>query len=179
MNRVSVYCFLAAVVLSGASGCVHESSDGPTRTFTYELWVPASVLIGGLAAAPAGWFLRKSSARFGWGLLFVAPIAAIFFAPSLFLDRAVVDDNTFSLRTGIWGLTAVHEVRFDDLKTVRIIAEETSGRNGSKRKNYYLICERIDGSTSKVPVNNNVAQAAAPRFLEKIADRGIPIQDET
>jgi hypothetical protein len=38
-------------------GCVKDSSDGDKHTFTYETWVPASLLLGGLVAAPAGWKL--------------------------------------------------------------------------------------------------------------------------
>jgi hypothetical protein len=179
MNRNARHCFIATILLLGVSGCVHESLDGQTRTFTYDLWVPLSVLMGGLVAVPAGWFLRKTSARFGWGLLVIGPVVAIFFAPSLFRDRAVVDDATFSLRTGIWGLTAVHEVKFEDLKQVRLISEEVRGRRGSKRTNYYLLCERRDGTSAKVPANNKMAKAAAPHFLRRVSERGIPILDET
>jgi hypothetical protein len=179
VNRKPLHCFVVAILLLFVSGCVHENTDGATQTFAYELWVPLSVLLAGLVAAPAGWFLRETSSRFGWGLLIIGPVAAIFFAPSLFRDRAVVDDTAMSLRTGIWGLTSVHDVKYDDLKQIRIISEEVSGRRGSKRTNYYLLCERNDGTTAKVPVNNKVAQAAAPHFLQKASDRGIPIVDET
>lgn len=170
---------LAAIVLLFVSGCVRESADGPNQIFTYELWVPFSVLFSGLVAAPAGWFLRKTSARLGWGLLIAGLVATLFFTPSLFRDRAVVADTAFSLRTGIWGLTAVHDVKYDDLKRIRIISEEVSGRRGSSRTNYYLLCERSDGTTEKIPVSNNVAQAAAPYFLKKASARGIPVVDET
>jgi hypothetical protein len=179
VNRRSLYCLIAAILLVFLSGCVHENTDGPTQTFTYELWVPLSVLLAGLVAAPAGWFLRKVSARFGWGVLIIGPVAAIIFAPSLFRDRAVVDDTGLSLRTGIWGLTSVHEVKYDDLKQVRISSEEVRGRRGSKRTNYYLLCERNDGTTAKIPVNNKVAQAATPHFLKNASDRQISIVDET
>lgn len=181
VNRMSrrVHCFIAVMVLLTLGGCVHEKVDGSTQSFTYELWVPLSALVVGIVAAPAGWFLRKTSQRFGWGLLIIGPLAAIFLAPSLFRDRAVVDDSGFSLRTGIWGLTAVHEVRFEELQRVRIISEEVTGRRGSKRTEYFLLCERKDGTTAKVPVNNKVAQAAAPHFLKRVSDHGIPIADET
>lgn len=179
MNRKSCFYLIVTILLLPLCGCVDEAIDGSTQTFTYEWWVPLTVLFGGLVAAPAGWFLRNLSARIGWGLLIAGPIAAIFFAPSLFRDRVVVDDSRFSVRTGIWGFTAVHEVKYDDLKQVRITFEETRGRRGSKRKNYYLVCERKDGSSAKVSVNNDVALAAAPAFLKKVSDRNIPIVDET
>ena len=179
MTRNSLYVATGTFVLLAASGCVHEGSDGPTRSFTYELWVPLSVLLVGIFAALGGWFLRKTSARFGWGLLVLGAIAAIVFAPSLLRDRAVVDDASFSIRTGIWGVTAVHHVRFDSLQKVRIISEEVRGRRGSKRTNFYLLCETSDGDNVKLPINNKVSQAAAPHFLEKVSQLGIPVIDET
>jgi hypothetical protein len=154
MNRRLLPCLLAVILVAGIGGCVRETTEGSARVFTYEAWVPLSVLLGGIVAAPAGWFLRGASARFGWALLVMGPVAAVFFAPSLFRDRAAVDDNLFTLRSGIWGLTAVHEVEIDDLKQIRIISEVSRGRRGSKRTNYYLLCERNDGTTAKVPMNN-------------------------
>jgi hypothetical protein len=136
-------------------------------------------MLGGVAAFLVGWKFRTTSARFGWGLLILGPVAAIFFAPSLFRDRATLDDTSFSLRTGIWGLTSVHEVKFDELKQVRIVSEEVRGRRGRRRTNFYLLCERNDGTTAKVPVNNRVAEAAAPHILQSVADHGIEVVDET
>lgn len=179
MSRHSLYYFVIAILVLSLTGCVQESSDGAGRIFTYQLWVPLSVLLVGVAGGVGGWFLREQSARIGWGLLIMGPLAAVFFAPSLLRDRAVVNDNKFSVRTGIWGLTAVHEVKLANLKQVRIISEQVRGRRGSKRTNYYLLCEGSDGATSKVPVNNAVSEAAAPHFLKRVADLGIPILDET
>ena len=160
-------------------GCVQEDVQGSTRTYTYQLWLPVSILLGGVVAVPAGWFLRKTSSRMGWGLLIGGPIAAIVFAPSFFRDRAVVDDTTFSLRAGIWGFTAAQEVPFRDLQGIRIVFEEVRGRRGSRRTKYYMLCERSDGTTAKVPLSNKIVQAALPYFLSKVADLGIPVVDET
>jgi hypothetical protein len=139
MNRIS-YCTFAAAILCCTSGCIQETTEGSTHTFTYEWWVPTAALLGGLVAVPAGWMLRRSSAR---------------------------------------GMTAVHEVKLDELTRIRLTVEESTGRRGRKRKNFYLLCERKDGTLAKVPVNNNTAEAAAPLFLENVAKRGIPLVDET
>ena len=178
LTRKSTLC-LIAVLLLFTSGCVNETTDGAIQTFTYELWVPISVLVGGIVAGVAGWFLRGVLGNLGWGLLIGGPIAAIFFAPSLFQDRVVLDDSKLSMRTGIWGLTAVHEVQYDELKLVNIISEEVRGRRGKKSTNYYLECLRNDGTTAKVPINNAVGEAAAPHFLDRVSELGVPIQDKT
>ena len=176
----SIHCAaLPALLLLGVSGCVREDVNGSTITVTNELWAPFLALMGGVAAAPAGWFLRKKSNRIGWGLLIFSPILVVGIAPSLFLDRAVVDDTHFSLRTGIWGLTAVHDVKFADLSGIRLISEETTGRRGRKRTNYYLLCERKDGTSAKVPLANQVAETAAPYLIERAKALNVPIVDET
>ena len=179
MPRSILYAGLAAILLLGLGGCVKEDVNGSTITVTNELWVPLASLVGGIAAAPAGWLLRKKSARFGWGLLIMSPLVVFGIVPSLYLDRAVVDDDHFSLRTGIWGMTAVHDVKFADLNRIRLISEESTGRRGRKRTDYYLLCERKDGTTAKVPLGNKVAETAAPRLIERAQALNVPIVDET
>lgn len=179
MPRTISYAGLAALLLLGLGGCVKEDVNGSTITVSNELWVPLVTLVGGIVAAPAGWLLRKKSNRFGWGLLIMSPLVIFGFAPSLFLDRAVVDDTHFSLHTGIWGLTAVHEVKFADLSRIRLISEETTGRRGRKQTNYYLLCERKDGTSAKVPLGNKVAETAALHLIERAKALNVPIVDET
>ena len=178
-NPKTTLCFFAALFVLLMSGCVNESTSGESQTFTYELWVPASVLIFGVVASVAGWFLRSSLGRFGWALLILGPLAALFGAPSLFLDRAVVDETRFTLRTGIWGMTSVHEVEYDELKRVSVISEEVRGRRGRKSTNYYLECQRNDGTKAKIPVNNKVGETAAPHFLKRVSELGVPVVDNT
>lgn len=179
MPRSFRYVGLAAFLLLGFCGCVKEEVNGSTVTVTNELWVPLVTLLGGIVGAPVGWSLREKSARLGWGLLILSPIVVIGFVPSLFLDRAVVDDTHFSLRTGIWGLTAVHDVKFADLNRVRLVSEESRGRRGSKRTNYYLVCERKDGTSAKLPLGNQVAETAAPHLISRARALNIPVIDET
>src|SRR5262245_58162227 len=98
MTRRILLCCLGTILLLGLSGCVRETTEGATHTFEYELWVSATILLAGLIAGPAGWFLRRTSDRLGWGLMIVSPLAAVLFAPTLFFERVVVDDTTFSGR---------------------------------------------------------------------------------
>jgi hypothetical protein len=178
MKRTT-FLVLVGLLLACASGCVEESVDGVNRVYTYPLWLPLTVFLGGMVGGVAGWMLRNSISRLAWALLIGGPIAAILFAPSLLRDRAVVGADSFSLRSGIWGLTAVHEVKFADLTSVRIVAEEVRGRRGSKRTNYYLVCERKDGTSAKVPLNNSVSEAAAPALLERLNELDIPVVNAT
>jgi hypothetical protein len=178
MVRKLTHCLIPCIVVLTLSGCVRETTEGETRVFTYETWVPASVLLGGMAAGVAGWFLRSVTNRLGWGLLIAGPILAILFGPSLFMDRASIDSKSLSIRTGIWGMTATHEVNLDKLKQVRLVSEEKTGRRGRKRTEYFMLCELTDGTSAKVPVNNSISEAVAPHFLDLVASRNLPIVDD-
>ncbi len=179
MRRASFSYAFAALLLATASGCVRESSDGSSHAFSYQFWLPLIIMLGGIVAMPAGWFLRSVSGRLGFGLLILGPIGALGFAPSLFLESTKVDQDAFTVRSGIWGMTACHCVKYDDVRQVRIVAEQVRGRRGSKRTNYYLVCERKDGGTDKVGINNDVTESAAPHILQQMTDHNVPIVNET
>ena len=176
-------CFAArlglGLLLFACAGCVRESTEGATSVFQYELWVPVSVLLAGIAAAPAGLAVRMRSARLGWVLLIGGPLAAVMFAPSLYRDQVTVSDEGFHVRTGIWGLTAVHDVRFAEVSSLSITAEETVGRRGRKKTTHYFVCDLKQGGQVKVPINNGVTEAAAKSILEHAAGHEIPILNET
>ncbi|WP_428307356.1 hypothetical protein [Lacipirellula sp.] len=167
---------LAAVAFS--TGCIRETTEGTAHVFQNELWVPIVTFLGGIAACVGGWFVKSHSERFGWAMIILGPIAAIGFAPSLYLDRAAVDDSGFSLRAGIWGMTAVHDVKYDSLRQIHLTKEESYGRRG-KKVSYYMVCDRTSGEPAKISLGNQCAEAAAPLFLDAAQARGIPITNET
>jgi hypothetical protein len=112
------------------------------------------------------------------GLAGRRPIGGFFFAPTLFLERATVDDNTYTVRSGIWGMTAANQIELNKLKQVTITVEETRGRRGRKTKSTYLVCQNQDGTTTKLSANNDVTRAAAQCFLAKVEERGVPVIDQ-
>jgi hypothetical protein len=99
-----------ACLLLIVAGCVQESTEHGERVFTLDLWLPLCTLLGGSGAVPLGLALRRFKARplerLGWVLLLGGPVAAIGFAPGLFLERVSISDKGFDVRSGIWGLTA-------------------------------------------------------------------------
>jgi hypothetical protein len=155
------------------AGCVRESTSGDEHVFRYELWLSGLVFLGGVIATPAGWMLRETTSRLGWGLLILGPIAALGFAPSLLLDRVVVRPDGFSRHSGIWGMTSVQEIQFGDVKQVRAAIEEERGRRGRRIEKLYLYFDMKDASSVKMPVGNNVAEAAAPHIVENASALGI------
>lgn len=176
ISRSIPYALITIVVLFLSSGCVRESTDGGTQTFRLEWWAPLLVLVIGLVVTPLGWRSRKES-RHGWTMVVLGPIAALFFAPSLYLDRAIVEEDAFSLRAGIWGLTAVHDVEFSELNQVRILSERKSGRRNRNKTSTYLLCAGKDGKDRKIPITNRVSKAAFPHVIKNLEKRGVPIMD--
>ena len=174
-----VLCGLSAMALLTLTGCVHEDIEGTTHTFTYEWWVPLSTVAGGLVASVGGWFLKDTIARLGWGMLIAGPLLIVLLAPSMFFDKAVVDETGMAINVGIWGSTSVHDVRYQDLQVIRIVMEESRGRRGRIDENYYLVCTRKDGTSAKVPLGGAVAEEAALPFLEYADAAGVPIVNET
>ncbi|MCA8998603.1 MAG: hypothetical protein KDA80_16505, partial [Planctomycetaceae bacterium] len=121
-----------------ASGCVKHSVQEGMHVFTNEWWVPVVVFLGGILGAVIGFVIRDSAGRFAWALLILGPIASLGFAPSLWMDRATVDEKEFHLRTGIWGLTAVHDIVLDQLTSVRLTSETRRSRRG-RSTSYYMV----------------------------------------
>lgn len=179
MKRKIFYC-LTALGFLAMSGCVSETTKGSAHIFGYELWVPIAVLLGGIVAVPAGWMLRTATERLGWVLMILGPVAALLIAPSLFVDCAVVDDTSYTNRSGIWGMTSYHEVKFADLNQIRVTEEEERGSRGRTTIKCYLNCDLKNGTTLKIPADNNdVSEAASLQFLKTAKERGIPIVDAT
>jgi hypothetical protein len=172
-SRISLIAMLLA-----AGGCIQESNGKGELVYQYEFWVPLAALAIGAVATPIGWILRERSARFGWSLVVLGPIAMVLVAPSLFCECAHVSEQGFHIRTGIWGLTSVHALQFADIKQIRVSSETTFGRRG-RRTSYYLHCDKKAGGSSKVSISNGVSEASALAILEQADARGIPILDQT
>ncbi|MFK7820508.1 MAG: hypothetical protein AB8G99_17440 [Planctomycetaceae bacterium] len=168
-NRIALAVFACCV-----SGCVKEDTELTSRVFTYELWVPATVFLGGLFAVPVGWKVRKKIRKLSVCMILAGLIACIAIAPSLYCDKATVDEDQFSLRTGLWGKTSSHQVRYDTLSQVRFVTETKRGRRGRKSTSDFLVCEKKDGTVVKIPASSTLSKAALPAVIERFAAAGVP-----
>lgn len=169
----------AAAVCLLCAGCVQESNAGAMQSFAYELWVPLAVVLAGLASIPVGLLLRLKDSGWSWIFLIGGPLLAIVFAPTFFLERVDVTPDRFTVRSGIWGMTAANDVEFADVVDIRLTSKTTVTRRGGRQKSYYIECRRRNGEVASVGINNAVTQAAAPAILQVAAARGIPIADAT
>lgn len=166
------------LLLAVTTGCVRESTDAGDEVFQYQLWAPLALVAAGIAAAPIGWFLRNRSTRFGWGLLVLGPLFALALAPSLYLERVTVGGDGFHVRSGIWGSTAVFDVDFNQIRSLRFITQTRTTRRG-RRTEQVMVCVPTTGGETRIPLNNDVKRAAVKAIVQQAAARGIQVIDET
>ena len=155
------------------TGCVTSSVSAAGTRFHYAWWLPLGLFMAGLVFIPIGLALTKQSARFGWGLMIAGPIAALAFAPSLFLEQVTVTDKVIDVRSGIWGMTANQTIDFDSVKTLRIAQEATGGRNSRLIEVLYF--DMKNGSNAKFALNNDVKIEAGKHIVRTMLTRDIPV----
>jgi len=167
-GKSAAWLGLLMLVLVVSTGCVSETKFGEKTIFTLQLWVPLCIILGGVVAAPAGWFLRETG-RLGFLLLILGPLACIF-GLSLFTDRAEVDPASYLVRVGIFG-SATHQGKFDDLS--HISWEIKRGRRGSTTR--YMVLQKKSGDADKIALGNAIARPAADLILQNARVKGVPV----
>lgn len=168
-----------ALALTGAcclaaAGCIEKVSGADGVVFSYQLWVPALLTVGGIAALPVGVLVFRRKSRF-WGgcMAVVGPLAAGVVAPGMFLDKTVVTEDGFTSRHGFWWSPIVHTVRYEDLSQVRLTVEERSGRRG-KKYSYYFDCDLKSGRQERVPLGD-IMREAVPDIAAQFRKHGVPV----
>lgn len=174
--RPTVRFALLAPLALALTGCVTEKVDGETTIFTFAWWLPLLILAGGVLAAVVGVLIRQN--RYGWVLIIGGPIAAIFFAPSLWNDKVTLDQEHFTQRTGIWFMPQQHDIRFADLSGIDLISESRRTRRG-RSTSLYMLCHRTTGEDAKIPINDLMKRGAAASILAEAAAHGVLINDQT
>lgn len=156
------------------AGCVTQSASGAGTSYHYQWSLPIGIFIGGVLCVPIGLVLRSSSARFGWGLTILGPLAALIFAPSLMMERTTVDEQGFHVRSGFFGATATQDVAFDSVASMRV-TQETTGSRRSRRQIEVLYFSMKSGPEVRLPLNNDVKIEAAKDIVTRLRQRAIPM----
>ena len=176
-NQPSRVLFPLLMLLVCVSGCVTEKvAENGTQVFTYELWVPLSITAGGFCAVAVGFPLLKVIRKAGVAFILGGLMVAVIVGPSMLMDSASVGERQFSLRTGLWGMTAKYDLDFEHLSNVEYVVERELTDDGDERESHYLHCEHHHGKTLKISLGNNVARAAAPHLIERLEAFGIPVK---
>jgi hypothetical protein len=157
------------------AGCVDRTTDGNTSVYTFSLWVLAVAVLVGLALMAIGLFTRNKPPRWrAYVLIVLGVLVIVLMVPMLRADRVEVDEEHFTSTHGLPWDRVRHDVRFDQLREVRVEVTETRSRRGGTRKNYALLCESTSGATEKVPVGN-VMEAAVSQVLGIARKKKVPL----
>lgn len=161
-------CCLAAV------GCIEKAAGADGTVYSFQTWIPALLVVAGVAGVPGGILLFRRKSRF-WGvvLVVVGPVIASVVAPGMFLDKVVVGEDGFTSRHGFWWNPSIHTVRYDDLSQVRLTVEERSGRRG-KKYSYYFDCDLKSGRQERVPLGD-IMREAVPEIAGQFRKHGVPV----
>lgn len=154
------------------TGCVKKSVVDGASIYSIEWWATALTVVGSIGLGAYGLYLRGQDWR-GWILVVVGVGGLLLGAPSIALDRTVVDARHFETRHGFWVAPSVQNVSYDNLSGLNL-HEKVSWRKGRKRVSYEFQCRMKDGSTVTVPLGDVMKEAAA-EIIVHVQGRGIPI----
>src|SRR4051812_44631376 len=97
-RRVWQLCLMSLVLV--AVGCVKESASRNQYTYTFAFWVPIGGVLGGIALAAAGWFVKEKEGRIGWGMVVCGPLMALVSLNQPLLDKVTVTDEQLDAHVG-------------------------------------------------------------------------------
>ena len=169
---------IATGILLGAGGCVDTTVSGDATTYDYSWWVPLVTLVSSLVAFPIGLVMRKRSGRIGGGLMVMSPVLAFLVFPMLLLDKVKVDAQHFEDRYGFWFAPSRHNVRFDDLKEIRLVTYQQRTRRGGRTTKQKLVCIHKNAGTQDTVQLGTLVKEAAPEILRRAGERGVTITEE-
>ena len=172
------------------AGCVSESVSGQRHEFAYSWWVSGELFVvglvltvGGAVATFTGWKFHTSKARGAWIVMILfGLIVTLGVAPSTFLYRVAVDQNGFSIRSGVWG-QSIRSMKFASFAQIKLISKIRSRGRGGSSTNYFLGCEGKSGSVEELPLHDGVwsfvGTAALPLIKDNASKHGVAFVNET
>lgn len=83
-----------------------------------------------------------------------------------------MNQEGFYSRHGFWWYPINHDIRFEELQEVRVVAEKRGGRGGGY--SYYLDCGFKSGNVDRVPLGD-VMREALPEIAEQFRSHGVPV----
>lgn len=159
---------MAVLVVCSLAGCIEQTTRGNESVYLFAWWVGPTLIVGGILGIPAGWFLRQWNQKLGVALLIIGPVLLLVFAPNIYNDRVLIDDEHFEARYGFWFSPSNHNIRFDDLNSIQYV--EVLGRRG--RKKYELHCHHKAGSTTIVSAGDLV-RPSVQEILARAKAKGV------
>jgi hypothetical protein len=172
--RRSAATLAVALLACLATGCIAKTPDGDKTVYRFETWIACLPLVAGLALVAIGWFTRKNKPWAAYVMIVLGPIIAAIGFPMMRADQTVVDGEHFESSHGLPWDRVTHNVRYADLRGVRV-SYTTTRRRGVENKSYTMSCLKKSGGEEKVPVGN-VMEAAMPQILGLMHKQDVPIE---
>jgi hypothetical protein len=165
---------LAALTLCLVAGCYERVSRGNESLYRFVWWLGPVVIAGGILGVPIGWLLRKWTPKWGFVLMFIAPVLLVIVAPAMYSDRVLIDDEHFEVRYGFWFAPSVFDLRFEDLSEIRyVVVHDARGR-----ASYELHCLTNTGEVVVVHAGDLVRNTV-PEILARAKARGVRVIAES
>ena len=118
------FVILALMLLTAVSGCYDKSVNGDASVYKFESWVGIAVIAAGLMGMAIGFLLRKWSLRYTIVLMGMGPLLILIIAPTMYLDKTLVDANHFEGRYGLWFDPRRFNLSYDELRSIHYLEVE-------------------------------------------------------
>lgn len=171
----SIGLFLALALVLFVPGCYEKEVRGNESVFKFAGWLGPLLIVGGIAAIPAGWLIRRQSFRLGFVIMILAPVVLLIAAPAMYNDRVLIDDQHFEARYGFWFNPTEHNIRFMDLSKIQYVSVHRGGRRGGTK--YELHCINKSGNDTVVAAGD-LLRNAVPEILARAAASGVVVVNQ-
>jgi hypothetical protein len=153
-------------------GCVKQRVVGEATTYSPQPWAIAVTGLVAVAAAVAGWFIRRKKKGWGYVLLGGGLLVLATTVPGLALSGATVDPDHVEWSRGF----RRYSLRFDDLAGIdHTVKSIPFGR--TSQDVHYLVFTRKDGGATTIqvePDTDHYLRAAIPDILRRARGHGVP-----
>jgi hypothetical protein len=111
----------------------------------------------------------------GWWLLVFGPSFAVFYGPTLYAEKILVNQERFTIRSGLWLSPRAESAVFSALSGMELGAEFDSGNRERKREHLTVYYKK--GEIRQFDVSDLMRHGALDRILEVAKGQQIPVTD--
>jgi hypothetical protein len=169
-----------AMVAALLSGCVTAEIDGDITTFTYDLWMRATIPLLLIGCVAIGWRLRRSGTVTalapGWALIIGAVVIAPILLPVLLGARVDLSNDGFVQRSALCDPDGT-TVRFADTDRIELVV--TTPASDPNRRKVLLHCYERNGQFRIIEIGQLMLEGALLPVLERASMNGVSVVDQS
>ncbi len=141
--------------------------------YSFPSYVPGTAIAVAVLAASIGAVLLRKGKPLNHSLIAfgISALAGGFFAPTLAMDRVVLDDEKLEQTTGFWFAPTVKGFRLADVELITI-----STARGRKNREYEVwIVKRRNGETRTIDPGD-LWEMNGPDIIKRLRGKGIEVR---